>query len=216
MENAEENKMFAARIRHSDRKLPEWTARDTPQQNSPAGVGFATIAGRARSMLQDANIPSGLRKCLMLEAVKTATHLDGLVPVDVSVVCSRRHSCINLGAAPPFTRALRTWGEAGTVTLKSRNFQPKEKGRGVTCIMVGYSLKHPAGTYRMSDPATNGIHLTRDVTWLRRKLYPDSPVLEAGEGVVLSFDKFPHRTLVAVPAENVNVSSSDLAWTALR
>jgi hypothetical protein len=55
--------VLAARIRYRDWKLPiivEWTARDTLQQNSPSEVGFATIAGRARFMFQDANIPSGL------------------------------------------------------------------------------------------------------------------------------------------------------------
>jgi hypothetical protein len=116
MDNAGENKLLAARIRHSDWKLPiivEWTARDTPQQNAPTEVGFATIAGRARSMLQDANIPTGLRKPLILEAVKAATLLDGLIPVVVDGVCKTKFMH-QFGYNPPFTRALRTWGEAGT------------------------------------------------------------------------------------------------------
>jgi hypothetical protein len=69
--------------------------------------------------------------------------------------------------------------------------------------MVGYSLEHPGGTYRMFNPVTNGIHVTRDVTWLRRKFYPDSRVLEAGEGVVMSLENFaprmPSNTPVADP-----------------
>jgi hypothetical protein len=35
----------------------------------------------------------------------------------------------------------------------------------------------------MFDPATNGVKLSRDVNWLRRKFSPDSQVLEAGGGV---------------------------------
>jgi hypothetical protein len=74
MDNVGESKLLAAHIRHSDWKLPiivEWTARDTPQQNSPAKVGFATIAVRARSMLQDADIPTGLRRPLTLAFRRT-------------------------------------------------------------------------------------------------------------------------------------------------
>jgi hypothetical protein len=60
----------------------------------------------------------------------------------------------HLGVNPPFARALRTWGEAGTVTIQSRTFQPKDKARGVSCLLIGYSPEHPAGTYRMFDPST--------------------------------------------------------------
>jgi hypothetical protein len=73
MDNAGENKMLADRIQHKHCKLPiivELTARDTPKQNSPAEVGFVTLSGRARAMLQQANIPNELRKTLMPEAVK--------------------------------------------------------------------------------------------------------------------------------------------------
>jgi hypothetical protein len=190
MDNAGENQLLAARIKHKDWKLPiivECTARDTSQQNSPAEVGIATIAGRARAMLQDANIPVTLRKRLMLEAVKAATLLDGLIPIVIDGISSTKF-VLQFGKNPSFAKFLRTWGEAGTVTIKSRKFQPKEKGRGVTCLMVGYSPDHSAGTYRMFDPNTNGIHITRDVTWLRRKFYQDNTLLEAGEGVVMSLE----------------------------
>jgi hypothetical protein len=50
--------------------------------------------------------------------------------------------------------------------------------------MVGYCPDHGVGTYRMFDPNTNGVHLSRDVTWLRRKFY--SSLLAAGEGEVLN------------------------------
>jgi hypothetical protein len=70
-------------------------------------------------------------------------------------------------------------------------------------MMVGYALNHPGDTYRMWDPKTKRVHLTRDVTWLRRMFYPkalgagveigDQPVvdvifpeipnIEVGEGI---------------------------------
>jgi hypothetical protein len=150
MDNAGENIKLAEQLKHKDWKLPvkvEWTARDTPQQNSPAEVGFSTLGGRARSMLQDANVPEGLRKVLMLEAVKTATLLDGLIPIDIEGSIKTRYEH-QYGTLPLFAKALRTFGEAGTVTIKSRSFQPKETGRGITCMMVGYCPEHGAGTYR--------------------------------------------------------------------
>jgi hypothetical protein len=136
LDNAGENKLLADRLKHKDWKLPitiEWTARDTPQQNSPVEVGFATLSGRARAMLQDANVPKDMRKFLMPEAVKAATHLDGLIPLEISGVTKTKYEH-HLGHNPPFAKALRTWGEAGTVTIKSRTFQPKDKARGVTCM----------------------------------------------------------------------------------
>jgi hypothetical protein len=186
MDNGGENKLLADRMMHKDWKLPivvEWTARDTPQQNSPAEVAFATLAGRARAMMEDANVPDNLRFFLMPEAVKTATYLDNLIPIEIDGVLRTRFQH-HFGVNPPFAKSLRTWGEAGTVTIKSRKFQPKEKGRGVTCMMIGYSPDHPTGTYRMYDPNTRGVHMSRDVTWLRRKFFP-STLLEAGEGVVM-------------------------------
>jgi hypothetical protein len=199
MDNAGENKSLADRMKHKDWKLPiivEWTARDTPQQNSPVEVGFSTLSGRARAMLQEANVPKKMRKLLMPEAVKTATHLDGLIPVEINGVLKTKYEH-HLGVNPPFARALRTWGEAGTVTIKSRTFQPKDKARGVTCLLIGYSPEHPAGTYPMFDPSTKGVHMTRDVTWLRRMFYPP-PKLEVGEGII------PTADIMEVPDDFLN------------
>jgi hypothetical protein len=82
-------------MKHKDWKRPiivEWTARDTPQQNSPVEVGFRTLSGRARAMLQEANMPEDMRKLLMPEAVKTATHLDGLIPVEINGVLKTKYN----------------------------------------------------------------------------------------------------------------------------
>jgi hypothetical protein len=115
-------------------------SRHTPTK-STAEIGFATLAGRARAMLQEADIPNELRNTLMSEAVTTATHLNGLIPQDIDGVGKTRFEH-QFGKNPPFARALRTWGEAGTVTIKSRTFQPKERGRGVTFVMISTPLAY--------------------------------------------------------------------------
>jgi hypothetical protein len=62
------------------------------------------------------------------------------------------------------------WGEAGTVKIKTKT-KPKLDDRGVQCVFVGYALEHSGNTYRMWDPKTGGIHLSRDVIWLRQMYY---------------------------------------------
>jgi hypothetical protein len=68
MDNAGENRSLADRMKHKDWKLPimvDSTARDTPHQNPPVEVGFSTLSGRARAMLQEVNVPKDMRKLLM-------------------------------------------------------------------------------------------------------------------------------------------------------
>jgi hypothetical protein len=48
---------------------------------------------------------------------------------------------------------------------------PKLQDRGVQCMFVGYTLDHDGDRYRMWDPVTGGIHVTRDISWLKRMFY---------------------------------------------
>jgi hypothetical protein len=52
-------------------------------------------------------------------------------------------------------------------TLSTANLED----RGVTCVFVGYTDDHAADCYRMWDPKTYSIHVTRDVVWLRRMFF---------------------------------------------
>ena len=64
---------------------------------------------------------------------------------------------------------MRTWGEAGVVTLRDRK-KSKIQDKGTTCI-VGYALDHTGDCYRMYNPETSKIHLTRDIKWLNRMYF---------------------------------------------
>jgi len=84
LDNAGENKALKRRCQSKDWKLNlqfEFTARDTPQQNSRAEVGFATIANRGRALMVAANIPDKIKFRIYSEAMKTATLLDGLMVI---------------------------------------------------------------------------------------------------------------------------------------
>jgi hypothetical protein len=179
LDNAGENKSLKQRCDSKDWQLGikfEFTARDTPQQNSLAEVGFATIANRGRAMMHQANLPASVRPRVWTEAFKTATLLDGLVPIEINGKLATKyvHWC---GENPMFAKHLRTWGEAGTVKIKT-DTTPKLADQGVQCMFVGYAMDHPGDCYRMWNPATKRVHETRDVIWMRRMYYA-APVKEA-------------------------------------
>ncbi len=64
----------------------EYNARKTPQQNSHAETSFTIIAAQARCMMIAGKIPDTEQFKLWPEAVKTATHLNNLMPVTIGGV----------------------------------------------------------------------------------------------------------------------------------
>eukprot|EP00980_Cylindrotheca_fusiformis_P024487 scaffold11958_cov69-Cylindrotheca_fusiformis.AAC.1 len=89
MDNAGENLKFEQRANSAAWKLaikPEYTARNTPQQNHLAELGFATLWNRSRAMMIAANIPSEIRYRVARKACELATKLDGLLVKEVNGV----------------------------------------------------------------------------------------------------------------------------------
>ena len=103
--------------------------------------------------MHHANLPLKLRYLLFKEALNTATLLDGLIVVKIDGVEKPRvvHWC---GELPRFANYLRTWGEAGTVTLKKEGMS-KLADHGVQCMFVGYALDHEGDCYCMWNPTTS-------------------------------------------------------------
>jgi hypothetical protein len=136
----------------------EFTARDTPQQNHLAELGFAHLANDGRALMARANVPMNIRYKVFTKALKTATLLDGLTVIKIGNRESTRyeHWC---GKNPEVSQYLRTWGEVGTVKIKT-NATPRIGDRGVQCMFVGYFLDHTADCYEMWDPATSRVHQT--------------------------------------------------------
>ena len=148
LDNAGENKKLKTRTESSDWKLGinfEFTARDTPQQNHLAELGFAIIANRGRALLYRANVPYAERYKLFREAFKTATLLDGLMPIEIDGKVATRYWHWS-GSEPAFAKHLRIWGEAGTVKTKT-SMTPKLLDRGEKCMFVGYALDHTGDCY---------------------------------------------------------------------
>ena len=172
MDNAGENKSLEKRLASKDWRIQldvEYTAARTPQQNSLVEVSFATLLGRSKAMMSAANVPAKVKRIIYREAIATATKLDGLMQVELNGVTKSRYEH-EFGKNPPFVDHLRTWGEAGTVKIKTTT-SPKDANPGEHCMMVGYADNHPGDTYRMWNPDTKQLHQVRDVVWLKRMFY---------------------------------------------
>ena len=104
MENVGENTKLAKRAHSSDWKMKikfELTARNTPQQNHLAELGFVTIMNRVRAMMIAANIPPHERHKFARTCMQTATKLDSLQRIALNGAKQTRH-CHCFGKQPSF------------------------------------------------------------------------------------------------------------------
>ncbi len=88
MDNGGENKKLVKMLNGSSWKMYptiEYTARDTPQHNYLAEIGFATIYGRSRALMIESNVPNDKKHIVTQKAIETPTKLDGLIPVSLKL-----------------------------------------------------------------------------------------------------------------------------------
>ena len=104
--------------------------------------------------------------------METATLLDGLVVTTIEGIKRTRVEHWG-GSLPRWVSYLRTLGEARVVKLKTKT-TAKLVHNGVTCMFVGYTLSHEGNVYRMWDPSTRRIHVSRDIIWLKRMLFENN------------------------------------------
>jgi len=143
----------------------EYTAPNTPQQNGRVERRFPTLYGRIRAMLRNINISINYKR-LWAEAANTATDLSNML-LKQGETTNSFHKFFGKGVKSiiPMNSA-KTFGEMVVVT-DCNNVKAKLDDRGKTCIWLGYAKDHAIGTYRVYNPKTNKVSLTRDVTFLR-------------------------------------------------
>ena len=171
MDNSGENKKFKERSSDSDWKLDlvyEYTSRSTPQQNSLVEVQLATIAGRARAMLNHARVPLKIRIRVSNEVLQWSTKLGNIV-VDKGHT-KTRYERFKLENPKWFSVDMWKFGEAAMV---KRGKNGKVGDRGVPMMFVGYADDHSHDCMRMFNPATGKISETRDVIRMHRMYYQD-------------------------------------------
>ena len=155
----------------------EYTARETPQHNGQVERGFASLYGRVIAMLNHAGFEGSLRSGLWHECASTATKIDNILVED-----KKENSPYEqfYGESPKYEKYLRKFGELGVVTISNTNkMKGKLSDRGITGIFVGYARNHSGNTYRMYNPKTKKVWITRDIIWLN-KMYGENKIKEKG------------------------------------
>jgi transposase InsO family protein len=150
----------------------ELTAPYTPQQNGVVERRNQTVVGTARSMMKDKALPG----VFWGEAVTTAVYL------------LNRTSCkANQGATPyelwtgstPAVHHLRTFGCVAHVKVTTPS--PKKlDDRSKRMVFVGYEPGSKA--YRVYDPVTRRVHISRDIIFDETAQWAWSADQNAGHG----------------------------------
>ena len=86
-DNVEENMKLAKRMGSADwqmRTRTKYTARDTPQQNHMAELGFTAIAAQTRAAMNRANFPLKVRYMLFGEISNCIAKLDWLTVIEIN------------------------------------------------------------------------------------------------------------------------------------
>ena len=193
-DGAGENNSLERTLHSSQWKMPiefEYTARNTPQQNHLAEIGIYAISCRARALMSRANTPSKYKYRMFWLSTETACVLDWLTVVTIDGVMAMKIKHF-ADKVPDFVKHLRTFGEAGVVTIAGA-IKKKVDMRGILCLMGGYCTERAGDCYKMYDPINNNVYLTRDVLWLNR-MYFD----QAGE-----VDNLPDISADSAPAAPV-------------
>jgi hypothetical protein len=147
-------------------------------------------------MMNAANVPKKFCYMLWRETFRTTMMLDGLAVIKINGISDTRYvHCGNCN--PKFAKQLQTWGEAGTVKLKNKR-AVKIDDRGYTCMFVGYPASHASNTYRMWDPRSNHVHITRDIIWLQKMFFNKSEVIPMELAV---YSNHIEQNLAVAPAD---------------
>jgi hypothetical protein len=94
-----------------------------------------------------AYIPMKIRYKVWIKAFQHATDLDGLVVTTIKGKEASRYEHWN-NQLPKWSNHLRTWGESGTVKVKTAT-TPKIADRGIQCVFVGHPKDHDGDCYEM-------------------------------------------------------------------
>ena len=117
-DNALENKVLIKIANDLQWKLHimmEYTGKSMPQRNQLAKLGFAGIAGKARAMMVQANLPEQIKYKLCKQCFNCATYLSNLVVMMLNRKTATRYEHFHK-AKPHYAKHLRIWEEAGTLS----------------------------------------------------------------------------------------------------
>ena len=176
MDGAGENISFKEEVERKGWGIQfELTGPGTPQHNGKVERKFATLFGFARAMMNYCGIEKNFRRGLWTEAAMMAVQIHNIL---IKNYATKTPSEIIFGENPEYAKSLRTFGEIGVVTYRKGFMKgTKVDNKGRSCMLLGYAIDHPSGTYRFYDFETRRVIISRDVKWLE-KFYKDWRVKE--------------------------------------
>jgi hypothetical protein len=169
-DNAGENKKLEKRLQSADWKLQvkmEYTAADTPQQNTLVEVKFTYLAAKAMAAMHAIGVPGERRLDFFPQVIMTMTKLEWLKLITINEVkkTGTKHYGLPL---PRFTQYLHTWGEAGIIKTRKDG---RTGEQGVTGMFMGCASNHEGDCYRMWNQKTKKVSKARDVVFLNRMFF---------------------------------------------
>ena len=139
----------------------EYTAPHTPQMNGVCERRIAVNLSGARAFLYASNFTEKTRKALWAEAINYTEQVRNAM----STSNSKESADFKFfGKSPNFLSHMVEFGRIGYVTKREKILGKLEE-RSTKMIMVGYATNHSGDVYRMYNPRTRRIILTRDVKW---------------------------------------------------
>ena len=139
----------------------EYTAPYTPQMNGVVERRIAVLLGGARAIMFSANLADDAKKKLWAEAVSYMETTRNSMSTTKNKESANK---LFYGKHPSFLSNMVEFGRVGYVTKRDK-MKGKIEDRAIKCVMVGYGRNHSGDTYRLYNPATKRILLSRDVTW---------------------------------------------------
>ena len=117
--NAPENKVLikiSTELQWRPSIIAEYTGKSTPQRNQLVELGLEDIAGKARAMMVQANLPEEMKYKLWKECFNCAMYFSNLAVVTLNGKAANRYEHF-YKAKPCYAKHLRKWGEVGTVSM---------------------------------------------------------------------------------------------------
>ena len=117
-------------------------------------------------MMVNANLTLESQKVFWAEAVACSAFIEDLV-----IKATRTIPALSAWTNTSVTKWVKNLVEFGRVAVvnKREKVSGKMKEKGFPAMMVGYALNHGAGTYRLYNPKTKRIIISRDVKWMDYK-----------------------------------------------
>ena len=149
----------------------EFTSKGTPQYNGIVERRFATLYARVRAMLHSCGYPDTLKYKLWAECASTAGLLFNIQSKQADEKSPHEQMYNRL---PAYARNLKQFGRLGAVLTSSKStLKAKLQSRGIVKYFVGYAPAHAHYVYRMYNPDTGRVSVTRDIRWMNRLIGDD-------------------------------------------